>query len=211
MKPLLEGDRGAATAIMALAHITGGGFPDNLPRVLPDGLARRARSRGLRAAAGVRLARRGRRRRRRPKCCAPSIAGSAWSSVVAAERGCRGDRRRSQASGLAPVRLGEHRRRRRRARAFAGRLEAVTARQAHRDSDFRPRLQHGRADRAARAPEISRRNRAGPVQPAATPPASPLREASGRRDARRSIIRSTPGATNSKARCRPCSTSTGSN
>jgi phosphoribosylformylglycinamidine cyclo-ligase len=37
VRPLLQALRGGAP-IKALAHITGGGFPDNLPRVLPDGL-----------------------------------------------------------------------------------------------------------------------------------------------------------------------------
>jgi phosphoribosylformylglycinamidine cyclo-ligase len=37
VKPLLQA-LAASPAILALAHITGGGFPDNLPRVLPDGL-----------------------------------------------------------------------------------------------------------------------------------------------------------------------------
>jgi phosphoribosylformylglycinamidine cyclo-ligase len=38
VKPLLAALK-AAPGIRALAHITGGGYPDNLPRVLPDGLA----------------------------------------------------------------------------------------------------------------------------------------------------------------------------
>ncbi|MGA8171826.1 MAG: AIR synthase-related protein, partial [Methylocystis sp.] len=37
VKPLLAALK-ATTQIAALAHITGGGFPDNLPRVLPKGL-----------------------------------------------------------------------------------------------------------------------------------------------------------------------------
>ena len=40
VKPLLQTIR-QTDAIKALAHVTGGGFPENIPRVLPDGLSAR--------------------------------------------------------------------------------------------------------------------------------------------------------------------------
>jgi phosphoribosylformylglycinamidine cyclo-ligase len=39
VKPVLSAMRSSGRAVKALAHITGGGFPDNIPRVLPDGLS----------------------------------------------------------------------------------------------------------------------------------------------------------------------------
>ncbi len=41
VKPLLAALRRRGEAVKALAHITGGGFVENIPRVLPDGLAAR--------------------------------------------------------------------------------------------------------------------------------------------------------------------------
>jgi phosphoribosylformylglycinamidine cyclo-ligase len=38
VKPVLAALKAAPGAIKALVHVTGGGFPDNTPRVLPDGL-----------------------------------------------------------------------------------------------------------------------------------------------------------------------------
>ncbi len=40
VKPLLHAIR-TTGAVKAMAHITGGGFPDNIPRVLPEGLGAR--------------------------------------------------------------------------------------------------------------------------------------------------------------------------
>ena len=77
VKPLLAAIK-ATDALLALAHVTGGGFPENLPRVLPDTLAVRL---DLSAFAPPPvfgwLAKEGQSSRRR--CCAPSTAGSAWS------------------------------------------------------------------------------------------------------------------------------------
>lgn len=54
LEPLLERDK-----VRALAHITGGGFPGNLPRVLPEGLGARLRRRSWEVPALFRLIQKG--------------------------------------------------------------------------------------------------------------------------------------------------------
>ena len=62
--PVLH-DLGHAVPVHAAAHITGGGFPDNVGRILPGGGGGRARPVELAAAARLRLAARPGRGRRR--------------------------------------------------------------------------------------------------------------------------------------------------
>jgi phosphoribosylformylglycinamidine cyclo-ligase len=54
LEPLLERDK-----IRALAHITGGGFPGNIPRVLPEGLGARVRRSAWETPALFRLIQKG--------------------------------------------------------------------------------------------------------------------------------------------------------
>jgi phosphoribosylformylglycinamidine cyclo-ligase len=97
--------------VHAACHVTGGGLPGNLPRVLPDGLAAvvdRRRGTGRRCSAGSPST----DPSRTPRCGARSTAGSAWcwsshptrssgrsrcSRPVACRPGCSGTSRRRPA------------------------------------------------------------------------------------------------------------------
>ena len=137
---------GRRDAIKALAHITGGGFPDNMPRVLPDGLgiARRPRgdrpcrrsSAGSRATGGV-----AEREMLRTFNCgigmvvvAPAATADAVVAALAAgRRGSGPARRRSRRGGAERVTYHGH----------ASRSDMAARGRPGRDPDLGARLEHG--------------------------------------------------------------------
>ena len=135
VKPALAAMR--AGGVHALAHITGGGLTENLPRVLPEGLGARDRPGRMGSAAGLWLARgQGGMDRR------------AAQDLQLRDRHGRCGRAR-QAEALAALLAS-------RARRFAAwavsraRASATAARcvdEAGRHPDFGRRLEHGRAGR----------------------------------------------------------------
>ena len=170
VRPLLALHR--AGLLKAAAHITGGGLPGNLPRVLPDGHGGGAGAL-LVGAAGVRLAgahRRGRAEEMlRVFNCGIGMAVVVADADAATEllrdqgRASRGSATSRRAAGR--LRCGSTCRLVGRGEAASpGARPALRARVAH--SDQRPRLQHGRADRGRARSGLSGGDRAGGVEPA---------------------------------------------
>ncbi len=127
------------SGVKALAHITGGGFPDNIPRVLPEGLGVRVDLRKVAGAAGVPVAGQGRRHRRARNAAHVQLRRrhDRWWSTP--RQGRRGRRRCLTRNGEAVRRLGtggarEGRRARRVLRAPQARVDDA---QAGRDPDLR--------------------------------------------------------------------------
>ena len=76
VKPLLAAIRGTH-GIKALAHITGGGFPDNIPRVLPEDFSAELDLDAIDVPPVFSWLAKDGRRRSPTRCCAPSTAASA--------------------------------------------------------------------------------------------------------------------------------------
>ena len=96
----------ATTGIKALAHITGGGFPENIPRVLPETCTAEIDLEAITVPPVFALAGTKRRRRRRSEMLRTFNCGIGMIIVVAAEAR---ERRRHAAlrdAGEAPVEIG---------------------------------------------------------------------------------------------------------
>ncbi len=112
--PVLH-DLGHACDVHAAAHITGGGFPDNVGRALPDDAGGRARPRAPGRPPAVFAWLHEARRAPTTRCSTPSTAASAWSLALPADELPKALATSSRAAGP----RGARRRRGRRARRAA--------------------------------------------------------------------------------------------
>ena len=154
-------------AVKALAHITGGGFTENIPRVLPPGLGVALELARVPVLPVFKwLAEPG--ASARPKCCARSIAASAWSPCW-----------------IAPAPMPRPSVSPRTARRWFGSVKSSPARatpsifadtsisrgepdgqKARRRAYLRPWLEHDGADRGGQGARLSGGNRPRRVEPA---------------------------------------------